>query len=516
MFCELKNNHDLVVVIQDSNIEITIELLLAQNAEYKKENEYLRHEIAQLKRLIFGTKSERFISQEPPLPPNTLFSETLDNNQSLENLTEEITYTREKNVHKRGGRKELPAHLQRNVIELKPDGYTDDMKYIGMKVTEELEYIPGQMYVNRYERPKYIDPITKKILIAPMPSRVVDKCIAGPQMMAYVLISKFMDHIPYYRQLQQFKRMFEVVIGKSTFGEWASQYATALKPLFDALSKEILAANYLQTDESPFKVQSDEVEGKCHIGYMWVSRDPINNLVLFTYQKGRSGECFKNHIKGFKGKLQSDGYNVYELYENDPDITLFSCWAHARRYFEQALSSDQQRSEYVLKKIQTLYDIERHAKDNNLSYEERLELRQKISVDILNQIKDYLDRNLQSILPSLAIGKAFNYSLNRWDKLCAYTQYGEVEIDNNLVENTIRPIALGRKNYLFAGSHESAERSAIVYSLLGTCKLNDINPYEWLTDVFIRIKDHPINRISELLPHNWIKSHASVNVESIS
>ena len=166
----MKINYDLVVVIQDSNKEITNEFLLTQIAEYKKENEYLRHELAQLKRLIFGAKSERFISNEPPLPPNTLFTQDNGDDQPLENLTEEITYTREKPIHKRGGRKELPAHLKREIIVLEPEGKTDDMKCIGKKVTEELEYIPGVIYVNRYERPKYKDPKSEKMFRPPKQS----------------------------------------------------------------------------------------------------------------------------------------------------------------------------------------------------------------------------------------------------------------------------------------------------------------------------------------------------------
>ncbi len=502
--------------MRDTNLEIANEELRAQNTEYKNRISFLEHEISQLKRLIFGSKSEKFISSEPPLPPNTLFTQDSDDNQPLENLTEEITYTRDKPIHKRGGRKELPAHLKREIIVLEPEGKTDDMKCIGKKVTEELEYIPGVIYVNRYERPKYKDPKTEKIIIAPMPSRVVDKCIAGPDFMAYAIIGKYMDHNPYYRFLQQLKRMHQVDISRSTFGGWGSQYVSALEPIFSAHQKEVLSANYLQTDESPIKVQSDEVKGKCHLGYMWVSRDPQKNLVLFTYQKGRSAEYFNNHIQGFRGKLQTDGYSVYESCEKNPDFIMISCWAHARRYFEQALDNDKQRADYVLRQIQILYKIEESAKEQNLSKEERQKWRQENATPVMNTIKEFLDKNVDSILPASAIGKAFGYAIKRWDKLQAYTVHGEVEIDNNLIENAIRPLALGRKNYLFAGSDESAQRSAMVYSLFATCKLHDINPYDWLTDVFHRIKDHPINRISELLPQNWCRSAAKKNIEIVA
>jgi transposase len=239
------------VVIRDTNLEIENKELREQIAEYKRENEYLRRELAQLKRLIFGAKSERFISSEPPLPPNTLFTQVCEEDQPLENLTEKITYIREKAIHKRGGRKELPDHLRRQVIVLEPEGNTDDMHCIGKLITEELEYIPGELKVNRYERPKYKDPTTEKIIIAPMPSRVVDKCIAGPDFMAHAIIGKYMDHNPYYRFLQQLKRMHQVDISRSSFGGWASQYVNALDPIYKAHQNEVLCAGYLQTDESP-------------------------------------------------------------------------------------------------------------------------------------------------------------------------------------------------------------------------------------------------------------------------
>ena len=503
------------MVIRDTNLEIENKELREQIAEYKRENEYLRRELAQLKRLIFGAKSERFISSEPPLPPNTLFTQVCEEDQPLENLTEKITYNREKAIHKRGGRKELPDHLRRQVIVLEPEGNTDDMHCIGKLITEELEYIPGELKVDRYERPKYKDPTTEKIIIAPMPSRVVDKCIAGPDFMAHAIIGKYMDHNPYYRFLQQLKRMHQVDISRSSFGGWASQYVNALDPIYKAHQNEVLCAGYLQTDESPIKVQSDEVKGKCHLGYMWVSRDPQKDLVLFTYQHGRTAKCFSNHIQGFKGKLQTDGYRVYESCENHPDFMLFSCWAHARRYFEQALDNDRSRAEFVLRQIQILYNVEQSAKDQNLSYDERQKWRQENATPVLNTIKKYLDQNVESILPANAIGKAFGYTIKRWDKLLAYIYHGEVEIDNNLIENSIRPLALGRKNYLFAGSEDSAQRAAMVYSLFATCQLHDINPYDWLTDVFHRIKDHPINRIAELLPQNWNKSTVHTKVGEV-
>ncbi|MBK7694805.1 MAG: IS66 family transposase [Saprospiraceae bacterium] len=240
------------------------------------------------------------------------------------------------------------------------------------------------------------------------------------------------------------------------------------------------------------------------------TRNPQNNLIIFSYQKGRSSEHLHNHISSFRGIIQVDGYAVYDQLEYINGINIVSCWAHTRRYFEQALENDKERAEYVLKKIRKLYLIEQRARDENMNIESRKDLRKAESKTILDEIKDYLEKNVNSILPTSAIGKAFAYTLKRWDKLTKYVELGQVEIDNNLVENVIRPIALGRKNYLFAGSHESAQRAAMIYSLLGTCKINNLNPMEWLHDIFLRINDHPINQIEDLLPHNWIKTRSEI------
>ncbi|NOT36271.1 MAG: transposase [Saprospiraceae bacterium] len=295
--------------ISNQKIEISIEEILKQNTEFKIENEKLKHELDYFRRVIFGKKSERFISNEPPLPPNTLFSQNVEliEENKLENLSEEIVITKQKTVRKKGGRKELPSHLQRVTTVIEPEGLTEDMKFIGTLVTEELEYNPGVMFVRRTERPKYVNPITQKIVIADMSSRPINKCIAGPQMMSHVIVQKYMDHLPLYRQLPMFKRNHNVDLSKSSFGQWVSQYVELLTPIYDALVKTTLSSNYIQNDESPYKVQTEEKKGNTHLGYMWATRDPQNNLVVFSYQKGRSSEHLHNHISSFRGIIQVDG-----------------------------------------------------------------------------------------------------------------------------------------------------------------------------------------------------------------
>ena len=492
-------------------LQANILALLAQITEYQntntnlsKKNLFLEQELAQLKRLIFGKKSERFISKELPMPANSLFAiEELPENK-VENLTEVVSHTRKKSILTKGGRKELPAHLLREVTIIEPENKNEDDRLIGELVTEILELIPGVMYVKRIERRKYVNSQNQEIKIGSMPSRAVDKSQFGEGVMANAIMQKYMDHNPLYRQLEQIKRLHQVEISRSSFGESVQQHLELVSPLYDALRKEILNQGYIQTDESPFKVQSETKKGSTDLGFMWVSRAPQKNLVLFSYQRGRGGECMTKHLQGFKGNLQTDGWKVYDQLKDHPEIELFNCWAHARRYFEKAKEDYPDISTYMLKQIQILYEVEQHCRDHNLTEGERKHIRQEKSKVQLDVIKEYLDQqSMQSILPKSSIGKAIAYSLSRWDKLNKYIDFGEVEIDNNLIENSIRPLALGRKNYLFAGSHQSAQRAAMIYSLFGTCKLNNVNPLEWLKDILCRIKDHPINRISELLPHNW-------------
>jgi len=207
-------------------------------------------------------------------------------------------------------------------------------------------------------------------------------------------------------------------------------------------------------------------------------------------------------LKDYRGALQADGYSGYDAFEKQPGITLLACMAHARRKFEEALKNDKTRSEHALKLIQQLYAIERHAREQKMKPEKRKELRQEKSVAILEEFHGWLKENICITLPQSAIGKAIGYTLNLWSRLIRYLDDGRYEIDNNLIENSIRPVALGRKNYLFAGSHEGAHRAAIMYSFFATCKINNIEPFDWLTKVLSRIPDHSIQRLEELLPQN--------------
>lgn len=481
-----------------------IETTIDYKAKYESlfiEHVNLRHELDQLKRIVFGSRHERFIPATSP-EQLSLGLPSPEAKQAEVVSVQKIEYTREQKKQStekiNTGRMKLPADLPREQVILQPSENVEGLKKIGEEITEELERIPGKLFVRQYVRPKYAKLQGEGVLIAELPARPIDKGIPGPGLLAQIVIDKYTDHLPIYRQLQRFERE-GIKLSSSTLGDWISGTCSLLEPLYEALKKEVLSSDYLQADETPIKVLDKDKKGATHRGYHWVYHAPLKGLVLFDYREGRGREGPQECLKYFEGWLQTDGYAVYEQF-NTHQVTLLHCMAHARRKFDEAKDNDLIRSTYALTEIQKLYAIERHARENKLTHTERLAFRQSSSVQILEDLKLWMLENYKTVVPKSAIGTALHYSLERWDKLMLYTTDGKLEIDNNLVENAIRPVAIGRKNYLFAGSHSGAERAAMLYSFLGTCKIHDVNPFEWLRSTLDKIPNYPINKISELLP----------------
>jgi len=458
----------------------------------------LQQELAQIKRMIFGAKSERFAPAVPVEQASLGFEMETAVAPAL--VKQEISYTREKQksnkVHT--GRLPIPAHIERIKIEVTPDADVTGLTCIGEEVTEELEYKAGSFYVNQYIRKKYAKPDGEGIIIGALPTRPIEKGMAGAGLMASIIIEKYVDHLPLYRQIQRFKRA-GMDIPSATISGWVHATCKLLQPLYDVLKQEVLSQDYLQADETTIAVMDKEKQGATHQGYHWVYHAPEIKMVLFNYRQGRGRDGPREILKDFRGHLQADGYNAYEIFDNER-ITLLHCMAHARRKFEQALDDDKVRAEYVLQEMQKLYAFERKAREENFTQIQRYELRQAESVTILQSLHEWFKENLRQVIPKSLIGEAIAYSHGRWKKLSIYTTDGKLEIDNNLVENVIRPVALGRKNYLFAGSHEAAQRSAMLYSFMGTCKLRGVEPLQWLKTTLSKLPDHKANRLRELLP----------------
>ena len=457
------------------------------------------HELAQLKRLIYGVKSERFEGLAGPgqMP---LFEGEAAIEEPVNIVAPPVATTRRKK--RKPVRQVLPSHLKREVIVIQPEEDTTSLRRIGNEVSETLDYRPARLVVIRRVRPKYVDPRDEDrgVIIAPLPPRPVEKGMAEPSLLAHVVIEKYVDHLPLYRQVQRFTRT-GITLAESTLGDWISASADLVEPLYRAMSKELLESGYIQADETPIRVQDPTKKGKTHRGYYWVYMAPLDGLVVMEYQRGRGRAGPSTFLNGYEGALQSDGYQVYDAYDKHPGVTTYNCMAHARRYFFDAEGSSPELSEHALKEIGLLYAVERELREGDSSPQDRQRIRQQKSLPILERFKKWLQAN--EGLPRSPWGQAVHYSLARWEKLNRYTEDGRIEIDCNLVENAIRPISIGRKNYLFAGSHDAAQRAAVIYSLLATCKKHDVNPYEWLTDVLTRIPTHPAKRVHELLPHRW-------------
>jgi len=467
----------------------------------------LEQQLHQLQKMIFGSRQERFVpasSNDPQLlldiPTETVAAVSLIGARKISYIRQSVTVEPKPLQHP--GRTKLPESLRREEIIIEPAGDTAGCRKMGEEITEVLEYEPGELYVKQYRRIKYARPDNSGVLIGELPSRPLPKVIAGEGLLAQIIIDKYIDHLPLHRQMQRFERA-GVKLPYSTLTDWVSETCGLITPLFNALKAEVLQSSYLHADETPIKVIDKDKKGETHRGFYWVYQNSIDKTVFFDYQEGRGREGPMEILENFTGYLQTDGYAAYDIFDKRPGITLIHCMAHARRMFNEALDSDYERAYHALCEIQKLYEIERTGKDAGLNFDEIKVVRSIKAAPILQGMSSWMQAQYVQVLPKSSIGKALAYSMARWHKLSLYITDGRLKIDNNPVENSIRPVALGRKNYLFAGSHEAAKRSGMLYSLLGTCKMHGIEPYRWLKDVLQQIADHPINKIQDLLPHRY-------------
>lgn len=499
----------------------TKEELERENILLQKENQqlssrviYLEHEYKKLQKLIFGAKTERFKEEPKEQLKLDLLPEVIEKKDVEE---QEITYTRKKETKKQKPvREPLPKHLERKEEIIEPENIPEDAQKIGENITEVLEYKPGKIYVRRIIRPKYVIKNPHKtqeldsdriIVTSDLPTDLpLPYSNAGAGFLSQLFISKYVDHLPFYRQIQIHKRQQNLKLAASTINDWHSNICKLLFPLYEVLKKHVLESAYIQIDESPIKVLTKDKPGSTHKGWMWVYYSPPDGLVLFDYRQGRDQSGVKEMLEDFSGIIQTDGYVVYDQFVDNSNIQLAACMAHARRKFFEAKNENPDVCNFVLTKIQNLYEIERTIKEDNLSEEKILEKRQEESAPIMEELKKYFNKQLHELLPKSPTAKAIAYTLNLWSRLTLFLDKPHIQIDNNLIENTIRPLALGRKNYLFAGSHNGAERAAMMYSFFGSCKLQNIDPFDWLKNTMEKISVHKANKLYELLPgYNQIK-----------
>ncbi len=464
------------------------------------ENMQLKQELETLKRLIFGAKKETFKGIENP-NQLSLFMDQEEDLVTIPEPAKTIKISYEKAVPKKHeGRNEIPSHLPVIEMIIEPEEDTTGLVKIKDEITYTLEYTPASLIKKVTKRPVYAKPNNEGIIIAELPSRPIDKGLAETSLLTHIIISKFIDHLPFYRQIKIFKRDFEWELSSSTINDWFVSCCTLLEPLYKELEKQVLASPYIQADESPIRVLDKDLEGSSHQGYQWVCYSVSKKLVLMKYSKGRS---IDNHIKemfmAYQGLLQCDGYPGYDAVATmNRNIDLAGCLAHVRRKYFDAKSNDKKRSEHVLQLIQNIYLLDREAIE--FTNEQRLKYRKACIAPILEEFKTYIEEQAYKVVPKSNIGKAIKYTLNQWHKIIKILEYGDLLIDNNQIENKIRPLALGRKNYLFAGSHDGGQRIAMMYSFFGTCAAHEINPSQWLKHTLEVIKETKISELHTLIP----------------
>lgn len=477
---------------------MSLQEALKENSDLKQENAYLKFELDRMKKLIFGSKKERFTTEENPLQLS-LFSNGESAEVELPAIEKQrISYER-KTPKPHPGRNEIPDHLPVQEVIIEPEEDTTGLVKIGEERTETLEYTPASLVKKITIRPKYAKKNGEGVIIGRLPSRPIEKGIAEASLLAHIIVSKMVDHLPFYRQIEIFKRDFQWEVNSSTINDWFVSCCTLIEPLYQMLEQQVLKSGYIQADESPIRVLDKDKEGSSHQGYMWVFHSPERKTVLFKYSKGRGDNLVKDLLRGFDGTVQCDGYAAYDkLPIVNPKIKLAGCLAHVRRKFYEAQTNDKQRSEDALTKIQNIYALERKAKE--MDYEQRKQYRIEQVKPILEDLKTFAEKTALEITPKSQIGKAVGSLLNQMQKMVTIIEHGNIEMDNNLIENKIRPLALGRKNYMFAGSHDGAERLAIMYSFMATCKANGINPYEWLKKTLESLPDTKISDLEKNLP----------------
>ncbi len=486
--------------------DISKEELLRKNQELRQENIHLKAENAELLRLIRGVKSERFISADSPknkLEENALFP--------TPSSPTDVTDKKKDKQKKPSGhrRQQIPVHLPRQERILEPPIDTSQMVKMGEVVTEQYG-IEINLYVDRIVRPKYVDS-DSTIHIAPYDC-LFAKSNIGASLASHIVVSKYIDHLPLYRQSKMYARD-HVDLPRSTLLDAVKRVAARLEPLYEVAAKQVLNVDYLMADESSIPVLCQDHPGATLKGQMLVKVAPEKGLVVFDYIKTKEKINILEGLEGFEGYLQTDGNVSYCSKGAEDKVTHLNCLVHARRKFDAALDYDYKRASAVLEIIQKIYAIERQMKQSGLDHDQIVLTRNKKINPLLEQLHKSLVEQYRPDLTSNPFNRAVNYTLKRWTQLTEFLNDGRLHPDTNLLERQIRPLALGRKNYLFAGSHNGARMAAIFYSFFAMCHLNNIQPRAWLSDVLHRITEHKVNRLAELIPlkdYQFLNDHPEV------
>lgn len=493
--------------------EVELENLLkecrAELAASRRETQLLRQKMDSLLRHIFSRSSEQIDPGQLELllqlseMPATVLQETVS-----ENSVKGSAPSRRERTPR------LPENLPvvEEVIDPEPvKAAPEQWRCIGQEVSEQLDYEPARFLRRRLVRRKYVhrtevDPVP---VIAALPERLQERGVAAPGLLAHVIVSKYCDHLPLYRQEQIYRRRHGVHLPRQTLARWMELAADWLRPLYEQIRTGVMGGGYVQVDETPIKYL-DPGHGQTKQGYLWTCSRPGGD-VIFHWETSRAAACLDKVIGiDFKGTLQCDGYSAYPLFagKRGGTVALAGCWAHVRRKFYEALPHTPRACAWLVKQIQYLYQIESQLRTHRAGPALRQAVRAHQSRPIIQRIHRALTRwkIARRFLPQSTMGVAIDYTLSQWPTLTLFLENGRIEIDNNLVENAIRPTALGKKNWLFIGDAKAGDRGAILYTIIESCRRRGIDPYAYLHDVLTRLPQMTIQQVSDIIPSAWIKS----------
>lgn len=477
----------------------------------------VQHQLAQLLRYRYGQKRERIDENQLFLFAAQIIAAsqqsraaTPSEEPAVGSSSRADSKEKKENPGRHGhGRKTLPASLERRRVVFDLEESQRQCQYcqtpmqkIGEDLSERLEFVPASLQVIEEVRPKYACAKGCGVAAAQKPASPIEKGLPGPGLLAQVAVSKYGDHLPLNRMESIFQR-HGVELSRKTMCDWMAACAELVRPVWERMREVVLTSKAVQTDDTPVPVLDREFT-RTRTGRIWTYVGDANNpYIVYDYTGNRSREGPEEFLRGYKGYLQADAYAAYDAMFKNPkrSLTEVACWAHSRRYFFEAQASDVCRATVMLAYIQLLYEVEREAR--NATAEQRRELRQARSRPILEDIKNYLQTEKPKVLPKSPMGVAIDYTLSNWEALLRYTEDGDLEIDNNAAERSLRPIVVGRRNWLFYGSDKGGRTGAVLSTLIASCKRLRIEPFAYLRDLFTRISAHPHHRLDELLPDKW-------------
>ena len=459
-----------------------------------------------MSRKLFGRSSEKLDPNQRDFLLEFFASET---KAELDEQAEEVSPEPSRKRKAAKPKAKAPADLE--VVEeiLIPDIVRSNpelWKEISREVLEQLDYIPGKFLRRLTIRPKYTrrDNTEEPPVIEPAPPRILERGVAAPGLLAHLLISKYADHLPCYRQSKIFAERHQVHIDRNQITQWIGKCADYLEIIYNQIKEDVLKSQYLQVDETPITYTDKLAHKGSAKGYLWVYMEPQKGVV-FDWRTNRSTDGLRKFLgSSFSGTIQCDGYSSYDTYARENTQTrLIGCWAHTRRKFENSKDENPTIALEILKTIGELYRIERELRDARAGPDQRFEKRQNDSLPIAIGLHQRLQELATQLPPKSGLGQAVSYALGQWPKLIAAFESGICELDTNLVENQIRPSAIGKKNWLFVGHRDAGKRAAILYTLIQTCRIHQVEPYAYLRDVLERLPHATNQTVADLTPSAW-------------